>query len=58
MRRALMNDIADRDEERSAEGKQDGDIRLRHRRPPVVLEKSVGKCIAKGVRICRGDLFE
>jgi len=58
MCRALMNDVADRDEDRSAESKQDGDIRLRHRRPPVVLDKSVGKCIAKGVGAGCGDLFE
>jgi hypothetical protein len=38
-----MDELADRDEERSAEGTQDGDIRLRHRRPPVVLDKSGGK---------------
>jgi hypothetical protein len=58
MCRALMNDVADRDEDRSAESKQDGDIRRRHRRPPVVLDKSVGKCIAKGVGAGCGDLFE
>jgi hypothetical protein len=40
MRRALMNDIADRDEERSSQRKQDGDIRLRRRRPPVVSERA------------------
>jgi hypothetical protein len=40
MRGALVNDIADGDEERSAEGKQDGDIRLRHRQPPLVLERA------------------
>jgi len=49
---------ADRDEDRSAESKQDGDIRLRHRRPPVVLDKNVGKSIAKGVGAGCGDLFE
>jgi hypothetical protein len=37
MRRTLMDDVADGDEERSAEGEQGGDIRLIHRRPPVVL---------------------
>ncbi|HEX4586618.1 MAG TPA: hypothetical protein VH185_01450 [Mycobacterium sp.] len=58
VRRALMDDIADRDEERSADGEQGGDIRLVHPRPPVVLGKSVGKCIAKGVGAGRGDLFE
>jgi hypothetical protein len=35
-----MDDVADRDEERSAKGKQSGDIRLLHRRPPVVLGKA------------------
>jgi hypothetical protein len=58
VRRTLMDDVADRDEERGAEGKQGGDIRVRHRRPPVVLGKSVGKCIAKGVGAGRGDLLQ
>jgi hypothetical protein len=53
-----MDDVADRDEERSAEGKQGGDIRLVHPRPPGVLGTSVSKCIAKGVGMGRGDLFE
>jgi hypothetical protein len=53
-----MDDVADRDEERSAEGEQGGDIRLVHPRPPVCVGKSVGKCIAKGVGTGRGDLFE
>jgi hypothetical protein len=35
-----------------------GDIRLVHPRPPVVFEKSVGTCIAKGVGMGSGDLFE
>ena len=53
-----MDDVADRDEECSADGKQGGDIRLIDARPPVVLGKRVGKCIAKGVGTVRGDLFE
>jgi len=36
----------------------DGDIRLRRRRPPVVFDKSAGKCIAKGGGTGCGDLFE
>ena len=58
VRRTLMNDVADRDEECSAEGKQGGDIRLVHPRPPGVLGTSVSKCIAKGVGMGSGDLFE
>jgi hypothetical protein len=58
MRRALVDDVADRDEERSAKGEQGGDIRLVHPWPPVVLGKSVGTCIAKGVGMGRWDLFE
>jgi hypothetical protein len=58
VRSALVDDVADRDEKRRAEGKQGGDIRLVHPRPPVVLGKSVGTCIAKGVGMGRGDLFE
>jgi hypothetical protein len=55
---ATADDVADRDEERSAKGKQDGDIRVLHRRPPVAFDKSVGKCIAKGVGTGCGDLLE
>jgi hypothetical protein len=58
VRGALVDDVADRDEEGSAEGEQGGDIRLIHPRPPVVLGKSLSKCIAKGVGTGRGDLFE
>jgi hypothetical protein len=58
VRRALMDDIADRDEERSAEGEQGGDIRRVHPGPPVCVGKSVGKCIAKGVGAGDCDLFE
>jgi hypothetical protein len=58
MRGALVDDVADRDEECSTEGEQGGDIRLVHQRPPICVGKSVGKCIAKGVGAGHGDLFE
>jgi hypothetical protein len=54
----LVADVADRDEERSAEGKHDGGIGLHRRQPPVAFDKSVGKCIAKGGGTGCGDLFE
>jgi hypothetical protein len=58
MRAALVDDVADRDEERYAEGEQGGDIRLVHQRPPICVGKSVGKCIAKAVGAGHRDLFE
>jgi hypothetical protein len=59
----LMNDVADRDEEGSAEGEQGGGIRLRHRRPPeVVSRKGLGKWIvkacARGAATCFNSVRE
>ncbi|WP_264073170.1 hypothetical protein, partial [Mycolicibacter minnesotensis] len=61
-RLALMHDVADRDEEGGAEGKQGGDIRVlvqgAHRDPSVVVGQSLGRRIGKAVRTPRANLFE
>ena len=43
VRRALVDDVADRDEERGAEGKQGGDIRLVHRATSRRVDHELGR---------------
>jgi len=58
VRRPLMHDVTDCDEESGTQRQQGGDVRLFHARLSFARDPSLSNCTCKGMGTPRGDLFQ